>query len=195
MNSKDLKNISNLSQSVLSESTTGQESFLDKWPYTSPYLEEKKKYKYKNCGCGKNPCKTYGMEAAPVEEGVTHSGLEKVASKLEKASKTHKKQAEKIRGHVKDMQSEELAPHLKKFDADNKRKFLESGKKAQAERQAKIDAYKKHKNEVLAKGGRPVDALDSWMQKNLKKEDYSPAAKLLESGLFTEEEIIKLTIG
>ena len=135
------------------------------------------------------------MEAAPVEEGVTHAGLEKVASKLEKASKTHKKQAEKIRGHVKDMQSEELAPHLKKFDADNKRKFLESGKKAQAERQAKIDAYKKHKNEVLAKGGRPVDALDSWMQKNLKKEDYAPAAKLLESGLFTEEEIIKLTIG
>tara|TARA_Y100000287_G_C14155897_1_gene322153 strand:- start:80 stop:667 length:588 start_codon:yes stop_codon:yes gene_type:complete len=195
MNSKDLKNISNLSQSVLSESTTGQESFLDKWPYTSPYLEEKKKYKYKNCGCGKNPCKTYGKEAAPVEEGVTHAGLEKVASKLEKASKTHKKQAAKIRGHVKDMQSEELAPHLKKFDADNKRKFLESGKKAQAERQAKIDAYKKHKNEVLAKGGRPVDALDSWMQKNLKKEDYAPAAKLLESGLFTEEEIIKLTIG
>ena len=72
---------------------------------------------------------------------------------------------------------------------------LESSKKAQAERQARIDAYKKHKNEVLAKGGRPVDALDSWMQKNLKKEDYAPAAKLLESGLFTEEEIIKLTIG
>jgi hypothetical protein len=40
MDYKDLQNLSQLTQQVLSESTQVQESYLDKWPYTSPYLEE-----------------------------------------------------------------------------------------------------------------------------------------------------------
>ena len=40
MNHQDLQNIAKLSKEVLSESTQGQESFLDKWPYTAPYLDE-----------------------------------------------------------------------------------------------------------------------------------------------------------
>ena len=259
MNSNDLKNISNLSKNILSESTTGQESFLDKWPYSAPYLEEKHTpgtKKVKNCGCGKNPCETYGDKAEPVAEGKKEKKLcesckgegcdhcndtgyhmkeENIAEALPLAAvaagklmggmaargiaakgagiaakgalrkklvgAVSNKAGEMVQNKVTkslsddDDMKEELAPHLKKFDADNKRKFIESGKKAQAERQANIDAFKKHKMEVLAKGGRPVDALDSWMQKKLKKEDYEPAAKLLESGLFTEEEIIKITIG
>lgn len=40
MDYKDLQNLSQLSRQVISESTQLQESYLDKWPYTSPYLEE-----------------------------------------------------------------------------------------------------------------------------------------------------------
>ena len=240
----NLNDINNLTNKILSESTHQKDDFLNRWPYTSPYLEEEKKVK--NCGCGKNPCETYGDKAEPVAEGASHKGLEKVASKLEGASKAHAKQAAKIRDHVEDMKeenlaeiapalagvlkmgakaagkaalrkgamkvankvtqnpsddeemSEELNPKLKAIDAKNKARVEAEGRAAAAERQKRresADAYRKHKNEVMAKGGRPVDALDSWMQKNLKKEDYAPAAKLLESGLFTEEEIIKLTIG
>jgi len=237
MNSKDLKNISNLSKNILSESTTGQESFLDKWPYTAPYLAEEKVGSKCGCcgnsikedgGCGCGPeCKHCGgkhditegtiSEALPLAavavgrlmggmaaRGIAAKGAgiaAKGALRKKLVGAVSNKAGEMVQNKVTkslsddDDMNEELAPHLKKFDADNKKKFIESGKKAQAERQANIDAFKKHKMEVLAKGGRPVDALDSWMQKKLKKEDYEPAAKLLESGLFTEEEIIKITIG
>lgn len=40
MDYKDLQNLSQLTRQVLTESTQAQESYLDKWPYTSPYLEE-----------------------------------------------------------------------------------------------------------------------------------------------------------
>ena len=40
MDYKDLQNLSQLTKQVISESTQLQESYLDKWPYTSPYLEE-----------------------------------------------------------------------------------------------------------------------------------------------------------
>lgn len=40
MDYKDLQNLSYLSRQVISESTQLQESYLDKWPYTTPYLTE-----------------------------------------------------------------------------------------------------------------------------------------------------------
>ncbi len=40
MDHRDLQNLSSLLNQVLTESNQGKESFLDKWPYTSPYLEE-----------------------------------------------------------------------------------------------------------------------------------------------------------
>ena len=40
MDYKDLQNLSQLSRQVISESTQLQESYLDKWPYTAPYLSE-----------------------------------------------------------------------------------------------------------------------------------------------------------
>jgi len=42
MDYQDLKNLSQLSRQVLSESTQGQESFMDRWPYNAPYLEEER---------------------------------------------------------------------------------------------------------------------------------------------------------
>ena len=235
----NLNDINNLTNKILSESTHQKDDFLNRWPYTSPYLEEKKSYKYKNCGCGKNPCETYGDKAEPVAEGATHKGLEEVASKLEGASKAHAKQAAKIRDHVEDMKeenlaeiapalagvlkmgakaalkkgamkvankvtqnpsddeemSEELNPKLKAIDAKNKARIEAEGRAAEAERQKKresADAYRKHKNEVMAKGGRPVDALDSWMRKKLGMEHVETVSKLIESNQFSEEELLKI---
>ena len=168
-----------------------------------------------------------------------HKGLEKVASKLEGASKAHAKQATKIRDHVEDMKeenlaeiapalagvlkmeqkqhlkkgamkvankvtqnpsddeemSEELNPKLKAIDAKNKARVEAEGRAAEAERQKKresADAYRKHKNEVMAKGGRPVDALDSWMRKKLGMEHVETVSKLIESNQFSEEELLKI---
>ena len=42
MNYKDLAHLSNLTKEILSESTQLNESFLDKWPYNAPYLEEER---------------------------------------------------------------------------------------------------------------------------------------------------------
>ena len=42
MNYKDLQNISSLSQQILSESAEQEHSFMDRWPYTSPYLQEER---------------------------------------------------------------------------------------------------------------------------------------------------------
>ena len=285
----NLKDINDLTNKILSESTYKKDDFLNRWPYTAPYLEEKYSpdtKKVKNCGCGQNPCKTYGDRAEPVaeakkekelcesckgegckdcdntgykmmSEGTSHTGLEKVASKLEKASATHKKQAKKIRDHVEDMKEENLAeiapaiagvigrmaggavakkgammagksmmkkkaanmagnvvqnkvtqklsddddmneelhPKLKAIDAKNKARVEAEGRAAAAERQKKresADAYRKHKNEVMAKGGRPVDALDSWMRKKLGMEHVETVSKLIESNQFSEEELLKI---
>ena len=40
MNYKDLQNIAFLSQEILTESATQDHDALDRWPYTSPYLQE-----------------------------------------------------------------------------------------------------------------------------------------------------------
>ena len=40
MNYKDLQNIALLSQEILTESATKEHNALDRWPYTSPYLQE-----------------------------------------------------------------------------------------------------------------------------------------------------------
>ena len=91
--------------------------------------------------------------------------------------------------------SEELNPKLKAIDAKNKARVEAEGRAAEAERQKKresADAYRKHKNEVMAKGGRPVDALDSWMRKKLGMEHVETVSKLIESNQFSEEELLKI---
>lgn len=40
MNYKDLQNISNLSQQILSESSSEEHNVMNRWPYSSPYLQE-----------------------------------------------------------------------------------------------------------------------------------------------------------
>jgi hypothetical protein len=40
MNYRDLQNISNLSQQILVEGANEEHNVLNRWPYTSPYLQE-----------------------------------------------------------------------------------------------------------------------------------------------------------
>jgi hypothetical protein len=40
MNYRDLQNISNLSQEILIEGANEEHNVLNRWPYTSPYLQE-----------------------------------------------------------------------------------------------------------------------------------------------------------
>lgn len=40
MKSQDLRNLKDLTNGILSESTQGEEHFMNSWPYTAPYLTE-----------------------------------------------------------------------------------------------------------------------------------------------------------
>ena len=42
MNYKDLENISYLSQQILTESSSEEHNVMNRWPYTSPYLQEER---------------------------------------------------------------------------------------------------------------------------------------------------------
>jgi hypothetical protein len=231
----NLKDINELTNKILSESTYKKDDFLNRWPYKAPYLEEKhtpETKKVKNCGCGKNPCETYGDRAEPVAEAKKDKKLcescngkgcehcndtgyhmkEENISEIAPAvpaisgvikmvgSKALKKGAMKVANNVTqnpsdDEMSEELNPKLKAIDAKNRAAVELRGRQAAAERNKRnsdADAYRSHKNEVMAKGGRPVDALDSWMRKKLGMEQVETISKLIESNQFSEEELLKI---
>lgn len=229
----NLKDINELTNKILSESTYKKDDFLNRWPYTAPYLEEKhtpETKKVKNCGCGKNPCETYGDRAEPVAEakkdkklcescngkGCEHcndtgyhvneeniseiapalAGVLKMGAKVA-LKKGAMKVANKVTQNPSDDEemSEELNPKLKAIDAKNKAKADAESRNAALERDKRksdADAYRSHKNEVMAKGGRPVDALDSWMRKKLGMEQVETISKLIESNQFSEEELLKI---
>ena len=56
-----------------------------------------------------------------------------------------------------------------------KQKASSDAKKAKADKSAA--AFKKHKASVLSKGGRPVDALDSWQKKKIEKRKLNKEGK------------------
>jgi len=65
---------------------------------------------------------------------------------------------------------EELHPSLKKMETQAKENMSKIVA-AKAKKADDVAAFQAHKKEVLEKGGRPVDALDSWQKKKMKKED------------------------
>ena len=68
---------------------------------------------------------------------------------------------------------EELHPNIKKIDAMSKANVAKQAAKSAADKSARektAAAFQAHKKATLAKGGRPVDALDSWNKKKLNKE-------------------------
>ena len=68
-----------------------------------------------------------------------------------------------------------------RIDRISKSNVAQQAAKAQAKRDASTASAKKfqaHKKEVLSKGGRPVDALDSWQKKKLKNEEVESVDEL-----------------
>ena len=68
---------------------------------------------------------------------------------------------------------EDLHPNIKKIDAMSKAKVAKQAAKAAADKSARektAAAFQAHKKATLAKGGRPVDALDSWHKKKASEE-------------------------
>ena len=69
---------------------------------------------------------------------------------------------------------EELSPKMKAIDAKSKANFAAQAKKGADDRKAKADSaakFQAHKKSEMAKGKRPDQALDSWQQKKMKKEE------------------------
>ena len=95
-----------------------------------------------------------------------------------KAKGTKKKGGKVVPNCVKeDEVSEELHPSVKKIDAMSKANVAKQAAKASADKSAReksAAAFQAHKKATLAKGGRPVDALDSWNKKKLNKEAIDP---------------------
>jgi len=72
---------------------------------------------------------------------------------------------------------EDLHPNIKRIDAMSKANVAKQAAKAKADKSARektAAAFQKHKASVLAKGGRPVDALDSWNKKKVSSEAIDP---------------------
>ena len=66
-----------------------------------------------------------------------------------------------------------LHPNLQKNEDNIKKKneaLAAKNKQRDADRAKSAAEFQAHKKDVMSKGGRPVDALDSWQQKKLKKE-------------------------
>ena len=80
---------------------------------------------------------------------------------------------------------EELSPALQRSEANVKKKIATQAAANQevADKRAKSAAeFQAHKKEVMSKGGRPVDALDSWQKKKIEarkevKDSYEPLGK------------------
>ncbi len=81
--------------------------------------------------------------------------------------------------------AEALNPKLQaiqdKAQADVKKRAAAAAAKKKSDAQSASD-FQAHKKAVLAKGGRPVDALDSWQKKKLNKEENEIEEKVLTPG-------------
>ena len=83
-----------------------------------------------------------------------------------------------IEEEIAKLAEETPAERIDRISKDN---VAQQAAKAKAKRDAASASAKKfqaHKKEVLAKGGRPVDALDSWQKKKLKNEEVESVDEL-----------------
>ena len=84
---------------------------------------------------------------------------------------------------------------VERIDRISKEKVAQRAASAKKERESKASsaaAFQAHKKEVLAKGGRPVDALDSWQKMQMKKEEVQIDEKTLtKMEMKKREEIVK----
>jgi len=80
---------------------------------------------------------------------------------------------------------EELSPGLQRSEANVRKNIANqaaANKKVADDRAKTASEFQAHKKEVMSKGGRPVDALDSWQKKKIEarkevKDSYEPLGK------------------
>ena len=80
---------------------------------------------------------------------------------------------------------EELSPALQRSEANVKKRneaLAAKNKQVESDRAKTASEFQAHKKDVMSKGGRPVDALDSWQKKKIEarkevKDSYEPLGK------------------
>jgi hypothetical protein len=110
MNYKDLQNIAFLSQEILTESATKEHNALDRWPYTSPYLQESTEVydeEYRKLPVGKMMWKAVNRTEREADARVDrenavndpygHLSFDRAAEEQEKAEKNKERNYKMIR--------------------------------------------------------------------------------------------------
>ena len=125
--------------------------------------------------------KTVAKAAAVTHEAGRRAGESKVGQAVKKAgSAAIKAGVEKAKKDIQSLKKEEveigeeLHPNVKKIDAISKQRAQQRVSDAQRAKErmaSSAAAFQAHKKEVISKGGTPVDALDSWQKKKMKKEE------------------------
>jgi len=129
MNYKDLQNIAFLSQEILTESATQEHNALDRWPYTSPYLQESTEVydeEYRKLPVGKMMWKAVNRVEREADTRVDrenavndpygHLSFDRAAEEQEKAEKNKERNYKMIR--VADTHSKKKAKAKSKLKTE-----------------------------------------------------------------------------
>jgi hypothetical protein len=95
-----------------------------------------------------------------------------------------------INPNKEDLKEETPAERIDRISKENVAKRAAASKVDKEKRDANTAAFQSHKKDVLTKGGRPVDALDSWQKKKMTKEELDFASVLDE---LTDEDLLFLS--
>lgn len=95
-----------------------------------------------------------------------------------------------INPNKEDLKEETPAERIDRISKEKVAQRAAASKAQNEKRDANTAAFQAHKKEVLAKGGRPVDALDSWQKKKMNTEELNFASVLDE---LTDEDLLFLS--
>jgi hypothetical protein len=104
MNYRDLQNISNLSQQILVEGANEEHNVLNRWPYTSPYLQENDSQVCEGLGGARDQGDYWKREEERNER--TNNELKKIKRNQEQRQKEQQAQ-EFLKKHPKKTQKEQ----------------------------------------------------------------------------------------
>jgi len=109
-------------------------------------------------------------------------------AKAPAATAPKRKRKSKLDDLLASVRSEETS--VERLDRISRERVAQRAAAAKSEKEKKEKSsasFQAHKKEVLAKGGRPVDALDSWQKMKMKKEEVD----LLDEKTLTSKEMSK----
>jgi len=125
-----------------------------------------------------------GREVAQTAGDKTRKARQAVAAAPKKAKSNLKgfikRQAERVASRMSEetISEETPAERIDRISKENVAKKAAAAKTEKEKRTKSAADFQAHKKEVLAKGGLPVDALDSWQKKKMSKEEVEIDEKL-----------------